>query len=294
MMEEHSVSSMIKAVSARFEAAGLDFGHGTDNAWDEAAWLVLHCAELPLDSETIPDIALTAEQLALIEGAAQVRIEQRQPMAYVLRSAWFAGMPFYVDERVLVPRSPIAELIEDGYFSFFQKEPSRILDLCTGSGCIGIASAVYCPEAQVVLADLSPEALEVARINTEAYDLSERVSTVQSDLLSNVTGRFDLIVTNPPYVDAQAMRELTPEYEAEPALGLAAGTDGLDLAHQILAQSAAFLNEEGWLIMEVGASDAALAQAYAPYDFEWLHFARGGGGILAITQRDLALLQRRG
>ena len=218
------LEELIVSVARAFDGAGLHFGHGTGNAMDEAHWLVLHVLGIPVD-QPVEDYSLSVgdRERLKVEELTTARIEQRVPLAYLINEAWFAGLSFYVDERVLVPRSPIAELIHDG-FSYWRDPGSvnRVLDLCTGSGCIGIACAYAFPDADIVCSDISTDALSVAAINVERHDMHSNVTLTQSDLFDSLEGRFDLIVSNPPYVDEQDMRELAAEYQAEPELGLTA------------------------------------------------------------------------
>mgnify|MGYP006198534003 CR=1 FL=1 len=217
-------------------------------------------------------------------GVSARRIEERVPTAYLLGEAWFCGLPFIVDQRVLIPRSPIAELIEQHFEPWLALEPARILDLCTGSGCIGIACAYEFPEAEVVLGDLSYEALEVANQNIERHGLDERVYTVQGDGFAGLPGqRFDLIVSNPPYVDAEDFADMPAEYQHEPALGLACGEDGLNLVRRMLAEAADHLTERGLLIVEVGNSQVHVEALYPEVDFTWLEFERGGHGVFLLA-----------
>ena len=277
------------AVSA-FNACGVHFGHGTDNAWDEARWLVLGAVALPFDS---PDWVLAArldgrERRRVRELLVQ-RLDERVPTAYLLGEAWFAGLRFAVDKRVLIPRSPIAEMIEAGFEPWIgELEPLRILDLCCGSGCIGIAAALRFPAASVDLADVSADALDIARLNVAGHGLEDRVAVLQSDLFDALgRERYDLIVCNPPYVDRQDMDALPPEYGHEPRLALAAGEDGLDLVRRILDEAAAHLTAHGLLVLEVGNSAEALEQAFPEHAFVWPEFERGGHGIAVIGAADL-------
>ncbi|WP_137886864.1 50S ribosomal protein L3 N(5)-glutamine methyltransferase [Pseudomonas sp. 2FE] len=275
----------IRWAVSRFHAEALFFGHGTDNAWDEARQLVLGAVHLPWDiADSYLDCRLEDDEREYLQTLLKQRIEERVPTAYLLGEAWFCGMPFVVDERVLIPRSPIAELIERHFEPWLPQEPVRILDLCTGSGCIGIACAYEFPQAEVVLADLSFEALEVANQNIERHDLEERVYTVQGDGFAGLPGqRFDLIVSNPPYVDAEDFAEMPAEYHHEPALGLACGNDGLDLVRRMLAEAAEHLTEKGVLIVEVGNSQVHVEALYPEVDFTWLEFERGGHGVFLLA-----------
>ncbi|MCF6752545.1 50S ribosomal protein L3 N(5)-glutamine methyltransferase [Pseudomonas stutzeri] len=272
---------------SQFHRAQLFFGHGTDNAWDEARQLVLGALHLPWAmSDAYLDCRLEDDECAHLEGLLRRRIEERVPAAYLLGEAWFCGLPFIVDERVLIPRSPIAELIEQRFRPWLAHEPARILDLCTGSGCIGIACAYEFPAAEVVLADLSFDALEVANQNIEQHELEERVYTVQSDGFDGLPGqRFDLIVSNPPYVDAEDFADMPAEYHHEPALGLACGDDGLNLVRRMLAEAADHLSEHGTLIVEVGNSKVHVGELYPEVDFTWLEFAKGGHGVFLLAAR---------
>ena len=244
-----TIRDLVRWGVSRFHEQGLFFGHGADNAWDESRLLVLHALYLPWETpEEYLGCRVTASERDLAVALLHKRIEQRIPAAYLTGHARFAGLDFIVDERVLVPRSPIAELIGNRFSPWLSEEPARILDLCTGSGCIGIACAYAFPEAEVLLADLSADALAVAEANIEAHQLQERVEARWSDGFEGMPGeRFDLIVSNPPYVDAEDMADLPDEYLHEPEMGLAAGHDGLDLVRRMLAQAADHLTEQGVL-----------------------------------------------
>jgi ribosomal protein L3 glutamine methyltransferase len=269
-----------------FIEAGLTFGHGTDNPWDEAAQLVLAAAEFS-PARTTYDLKrlLQPKQKQVAVELLLRRVKTREPSAYLLRRAWFAGLEFYVDARVLVPRSPIAELIENQLEPWVRYEGvQRVLDLCTGSGCFGIACAYAFPEAGIDLADVSDAALEVARINVERHVLQDRVRVIQSDLFEQLGGqRYDVILANPPYVDDKSMAKLPEEYCHEPRLGLAGGRDGLRIVRRILSQVVHHLNAKGVLIMEVGNSARTLASRYPEVPFMWLDFARGGHGVFVLT-----------
>ncbi|WP_312299536.1 50S ribosomal protein L3 N(5)-glutamine methyltransferase [Stutzerimonas nitrititolerans] len=275
----------IRWAVSRFQAEQLFFGHGTDNAWDEARQLVLGALHLPWEmADSYLDCRLEDDERVHLQDLLQRRIEQRVPTAYLLGQAWFCGLPFIVDERVLIPRSPIGELIDRRFEPWLAQAPARVLDLCTGSGCIGIACAYEFLEAEVALADLSFEALEVANRNIEHHGLEDRVYTVQSDGFDGLPKqRFDLILSNPPYVDAEDIADMPNEFHHEPALALACGEDGLDLVRRILAQAADHLTETGTLIVEVGNSQVHVEALYPEVEFTWLEFARGGHGVFLLA-----------
>jgi len=285
-----TVRDCIRWGVSRFSEHGLVFGHGTDNALDEAVFLVTRALHLPHDlPAAYLDARLTREERQEVIGLLRRRFQERIPAAYLVHEAWFAGLSFHVDERVLVPRSPIAELIREGYAPWIDPDRvRRVLDLCTGSGCIAIATAVWLPQTQVDATDLSAEALEVARINVERHGVGERVRLFQADLYPDgVTERYDVIVSNPPYVDEQTLADLPPEYRHEPVLGLAGGDDGLRLVHRILAGAADRLEDNGILIVEVGASAEALLAAYPQVPFLWPDFEQGGEGVFLLTAEEV-------
>ena len=275
----------IRWAVSRFHAEELFFGHGTDNAWDDARQLVLGAVHLPWEvADAYLDCRLEDDERDYLHSLLKQRIEERVPTAYLLGEAWFCGLPFVVDERVLIPRSPIAELIQQRFNPWLAATPARILDLCTGSGCIGIACAYEFAGAEVVLADLSFEALEVANQNIERHGLDERVFTVQGDGFAGLPGqRFDLIVSNPPYVDAEDFADMPAEYQHEPELGLACGDDGLDLVRRMLAEAADHLTEQGLLVVEVGNSQVHVEALYPEVDFTWAEFTNGGHGVFLLT-----------
>lgn len=285
----HTIRDLLRFSVSRFAASPLYFGHGTDNVWDEAVQLVLRSVHLPLENNNLfLDARLTRPERELILARVERRVKERVPVAYLLGEAWFMGMPFRVDERVLVPRSPIGELLENGLQPWLGGgRVNRILDLCTGSGCIGIGAATVFEEAEVDLSDVSGDALAVAKSNIELHGLEGRVRTIQSDVFDGIDGRYDVILSNPPYVDAEDLADMPAEYHHEPALGLAAGDDGLDIAHRIVAQAAEHLTEQGLLIVEVGNSWGAMDEAYPDLPLTWLEFEQGGDGVFLITAPDL-------
>lgn len=285
----HTVRDYLRYASTRFAASGLYYGHGTDNVWDEAVQLVMRSLSLPLENNTLfLDARLVREEKELILDRLNRRITERVPLAYLLGEAWFMGMPFNVDERVLVPRSPLGELLENGLQPWLGDKPvQRVLDLCTGSGCIGIGAATVFDEALVDLSDISLDALEVAESNIDLHGLGDRVQCIQSDVFSNLVGQYDVILSNPPYVDAEDLADMPEEYHHEPALGLAAGADGLDIAHRILAKAADHLTQDGLLIVEVGNSWVAMDEAYPDMPLTWLEFENGGSGVFLVTAEDL-------
>jgi ribosomal protein L3 glutamine methyltransferase len=271
------------------QAADIYFGHGTDNAYSEAQLLLGHVTQLNFSQlDQFQSARLQDSEWQHFTKLVQQRIDERKPAAYLIGQAWFAGLPFVVDERVLVPRSPIAELIEQRFSPWLTDAPTRILDLCTGSGCIAIACAYAFEEAEVDALDLSLDALAVAEQNIAMHDLEHRVIPIQSNLYDAIPKqRYDLIVTNPPYVDAEDMADLPDEFHHEPELGLAAGDDGLDLVRTILREAPDHLTENGWLVCEVGNSMVALAEEFPEVPFEWVRFEHGGDGVFVLSYQDL-------
>ena len=284
-----TVEGLVRQTAERLAAARLTYGHGTDNPTDEAAWLVF--SHFGLSHEAAPAVyaePVDATRLVEFEKLVDRRINERIPAAYLLNEAWFAGLEFYVDERVLIPRSPIAELVHERFAPWIDPAAVRsIVDLGTGSGCIAIALAKAFPDAQVDAVDVSPDALEVAAINVERHDVADRVRLVESNFFEGLEGRqYDLIVSNPPYVDREDMHSLPAEYRHEPGLGLAAGDAGLDSVNVILQDAPRYLSGHGILVCEVGNSQPALEKAYPDVAFVWLTFEHGGQGVFLLSAGD--------
>jgi len=283
--ELQTIRDLVRWSASRFGEAGLAFGHGTDNASDEALLLVRHALHLPVQ---FPDYflasAVTADEREAVLELIARRIDTRKPAAYLTHEAWFAGMQFYVDERVLVPRSPMAEWIERGFQPWLEPDAvNLVLDLCTGGGCIGIACAAHFENAHVDLVDISSAALEVASMNVEHHDLQDWVRVIESDLFDAIDAqRYQLIISNPPYVPAAEMQQLADEFRHEPEIGLLADREGLDVVVRILAQAADYLDEDGILVVEVGNSQEMLVECFPDVPFLWLEFERGGQGVFLL------------
>jgi ribosomal protein L3 glutamine methyltransferase len=285
-----TIIDFIRFGASRFSAAGLTFGHSYDNALDEATQLVLHALHLPHDLPPAYGAAkLTAEERSAVLALFRRRIEERKPAAYLTGEAWFAGLSFKSDPRALVPRSPIAELIEAHFEPWLNARPvARALDLCTGSGCIAIAMAVHAHDWQVDAIDVSDDALALARENVERFHVGNRVRLLKSNLFEKLAGeRYDLIVSNPPYVTDDETDALPQEYSHEPELGLRAGHDGLDIALRILAEAPDHLEEEGLLVVEVGEAEHALAALLPQIPFAWVEFKVGQMGVFVLERDDV-------
>jgi ribosomal protein L3 glutamine methyltransferase len=289
--ELSTLRDLMRFAVSRFTEGGLFFGHGTDNAWDEAAYLLLHALHLPLDRlEPFMDARLTSAERAAALQIVKRRIAERLPAAYLTKEAWLGDYRFYVDERVIVPRSHIAELLRE-QLSPWVGDPwavAGVLDLCTGSGCLAILAAHAFPEAQVDAVDVSPDALAVARRNVDDYGVGSRVRLVRSDAFAGIGERsYDLIISNPPYVDAGSMATLPEEYRREPELALAGGEDGLDFVRIILAQAPRHLNAQGLLVVEIGNNRDELEMAYPETSFTWLDTSAGDQNVFLLRREDL-------
>ena len=281
--------ALVEEQAARLDAAGVGFGHGTTNAFDEAAWLVLWKLGLPLDALDEHEQAEVSDaDAAGVRALVDERIATRKPAAYLTREAWLQGVPFYVDERAIVPRSFIAELIADGGFDAWLSENTRrVLDLCTGNGSLAVLAAMAYPEVTVDGADISPEALEVARINVDKHGLQDRIRLLQSDGLSALPGPYDLVLCNPPYVNAQGMAQLPAEYRAEPELALAGGADGMDFVRALLRDAPSRMSEHGVLVLEIGNEREHFERAFPELGAVWLETSAGSDQVLLLTRDDL-------
>ncbi|MFZ7324207.1 50S ribosomal protein L3 N(5)-glutamine methyltransferase [Avibacterium avium] len=287
--ELYSIKDFLRWTYSIFNRSELYYGHGYDNPWDEAQQLVLAALDLPYDFPAeMYDARLTQDEKLHLITLVKERLEKRIPVAYLTRSAWFCGLEFYVDERVIIPRSPISALIEEKFAGLLTKQPKRIMDLCTGSGCIAIACAMAFPDAEVDAIDLSTDALDVAEINIMKYQLSDRVFPMQSDLFNAIPqDKYDLIVTNPPYVDQEDLDDMPEEYHYEPEMALGSGDDGLDITKRILQSAADYLADDGVLVCEVGNSMVHLIEQFPNVPFEWVELKNGGLGVFALRKADL-------
>ena len=286
-----TVGALIASGAQQLEAAGVSFGHGTTNAHDEAAWLVLWRLGLPLDTplgealDSKRNMPVAHDQQALVATLFEERISTRKPAAYLTREAWLQGVPFYVDERAIVPRSLIAELIADGGFDdFLGEDTHQVLDLCTGNGSLAVLAAMAWPEVQVTGADISPDALAVARINVDKHGLQQRITLQLSDGLAHLPGPWDLIVCNPPYVNAASMATLPKEYRAEPEMALAGGSDGMDFVRGLLTNAPAHMSEHAVLVLEIGNERAFFEAAFAHLPVFWLDTSAGEDQVLLVTR----------
>ncbi|MFN4349923.1 MAG: 50S ribosomal protein L3 N(5)-glutamine methyltransferase [Hylemonella sp.] len=284
-----TVIELIETGAQQFDAAGLVYGHGTSNAFDEAAWLVLWQLGLPLhDLDAVADRPVDPQEQAKVAALLQERITTRKPAAYLTREAWLQGVPFYVDERAIVPRSFIAELLANGNIdAWLGEHTKRVLDLCTGNGSLAVLAALAWPEVTVDGADLSADALAVARINVDKHALQDRVTLLPSDGLANVRGPYDLILCNPPYVNAQSMSALPAEYRAEPELALAGGSDGMDFIRRLLAEAPAHMTEHAVLVLEIGNEREHFEAAFPRLEAAWLETSAGDEQVLLITREAL-------
>jgi ribosomal protein L3 glutamine methyltransferase len=280
----------ITAQAARLKQAGVSFGHGTTNAFDEAAWLVLWTLGMPIDAlEPHAKRELTDAELAKIDAVITERIETRRPAAYITKEAWLQNVPFYIDERAIVPRSFIAELLADGegegtLDAWLSDRTQRVLDLCTGNGSLAVIAAMAYPEVTVDAADISDDALAIAKLNVDKHKLGKRIQLIKSDLLNELKGPYDLIVCNPPYVNAQSMRELPKEYLHEPQLALAGGDDGMDLVRRILKDAPSRMSDIGVLVLEIGNERAHFEHAFRKLEVAWLETSAGSDEVLLVTR----------
>jgi len=284
-----TVMQLIEAGAKQLADAGVAFGHGTDNAFDEAVWLVLWRLGLPLDElDGVADRPVSPADAARIGDLIAQRIETRKPAAYLTKEAWLQGVPFYVDERAIVPRSFIAELLADGSIDpWLGEHTRRVLDLCTGNGSLAVLAALTYPDIRVDAADLSTRALEVAAINVTRHQLDDRIRLVESDGLANVDGPYDLILCNPPYVNATSMDALPAEYRAEPELALAGGPDGMDFVRQLLADAPARMSEAAVLVLEIGNERAHFEAAFPQLEVVWLATSAGEDQVLLVPRESL-------
>ena len=288
--ETSTVAAMLKFGQTTFESQGIHFGHGTTCAWDEAVCLLSFALDLPPSpGRSVLAQVLSMDEQLKIKALFERRISERIPAPYLTGQAWFCGLPFIVDQRVIVPRSPIGALIGERFQPWCKTQPIQILDLCTGGGCIGIACAYAFQDAQIVLTDISADAIAVATMNIAGHDVGDRVTAVVSDLFAGLDSekRFDLIVSNPPYVDLDDLASMPEEYQYEPALALASGNDGLDFTRRLLREAEHYLTQNGVLVVEVGNSSQALGLAFPMVPFVWIDFDEGDGGVFMLTREEL-------
>jgi len=293
-MSSVNVETLIETMAARLEAAGLTaldgFGHGTQSAFDEAAWLVLWRLGLPLDDlDNVAERMVSAEETAQVDALVEQRISTRQPAAYLTKEAWLQGVPFYVDERVIIPRSFIAELLADGSIDpWLSEDTARVLDLCTGNGSLAVLAAMTYPDVAVDAADISPDALAVARINVERHALTDRITLIESDGLAACQGPYDLILCNPPYVNAASMAALPAEFRAEPVLALAGGEDGMDFIRALFNDAVQHLSENAVLVLEIGNERENFERAFPQLQPLWFETSAGSDQVMLITRQQLA------
>ena len=289
-----TVLTLIQTVSERLDAAGLTpsdgFGHGTQTAFDEAAWLVMWRLGLPLDDlDGVAERVVSAEEASQVSALVEERIRTRQPAAYLTREAWLQGVPFYVDERVIIPRSFIAELLADGSIDpWLSEDTRRVLDLCTGNGSLAVLTAMTYPDVQVDAADISRDALAVARINVDRHALSDRIELIESDGLAACPGPYDLIVCNPPYVNAASMAALPAEFRAEPALALAGGEDGMDFIRALFHDAVQHMSENAVLVLEIGNERENFERAFPALTPLWFETCAGSDQVLLLTRQELS------
>ncbi len=290
--ELFTIRDWLRFTVSQFEASDIFFGHGTDNSYDEAVWLVMSALHLPHDTlHNFLDAVITEQERKHLAQLIEQRITKRTPTAYLVREAWLRGFKFYVDERVIVPRSFIAELLEDGLQPWieFPEMVESAADICTGSGCLGILLANAFPNAAIDVVDISPDAIAVANINIANYGLQEQITAIQSDMFSALKGKkYDVIISNPPYVDAPSMAQLPTEYRNEPQLALGSGVAGLDHTHTLLREAANYLNDDGILVVEIGHNRDALLDAYPDLAFTWLEVESGNEFVFLLTKEQLA------
>lgn len=289
--ELFTIRDWLRFTVSRFEESGIFFGHGADNSYDEAVWLILSALHLPHDTlDNFLDAVITESERKHLAHLIEQRITKRTPTAYLVREAWLHGYKFYVDERVIVPRSFIAELLEDGLQPWIEYPElvNSAVDICTGSGCLGVLLADTFPDAQIDVVDISPDAIAVANINIANYGLQDRIAAIVSDMFTALVGKqYDVIISNPPYVDAPSMAQLPAEYRNEPQIALGSGVAGLDHTHTILREAANYLNDNGILVVEIGHNRDALLEAYPDLQFTWLDTSSGNQFVFLLTKEQL-------
>jgi ribosomal protein L3 glutamine methyltransferase len=288
-----TVIELIEQTARQLEAAGVGYGHGTTNAFDEAAWLVLWALKVPLDDlDSVANNAVEAADTAQAAIILRARIDTRKPAAYLTQEAWLQGVPFYVDERTIVPRSFIAELLADGSIDpWLGDNTHKVLDLCTGNGSLAVLAAMAYPDVMVEAADISVDALAVAQINIDKHGLAQRITTITSDGLAQCTGPYDLVLCNPPYVNSTSMAALPAEYLAEPHIALSGGTDGMDFIRPLLRELPAKLTEQGVLVLEIGNEREHFERAFPNLEVMWLETSAGEDVVLLVTHEALAALR---